>query len=399
MRERLTVLFTAVPQSGSQYEHMRAALADCPEPGTVLNWLRNSHSARLLTNLLATGRPLTHDDLDATADNRSAAMTAEYLRGLLMAYRVLPERDELTARITRHLDRVATRHPDHALLLRSYVRWSLLPRARRHQRLRGGGTKHRIRWAYIRINTAADFLTAMAARGLPIGQITQHDVDGWLAAKPQTRYEARDFVVWAHRRHHTRALVIPHRRKADPVGLDEDSHWDLLHQCLTDTALPLEVRAAGSILLLFGQHLTRIAALATTALTTTDGTSCLTLNHTPIPLPDSLARLLCDLAARPAPTGWAANTPSAWLFPGHLPGAHLSSAVLGRRLAANHIPNRPARTTALIALAQDLPPAILGPMLGLHPITAAQWRRRASTDWTTYLQARLQNRNRGSRIT
>ncbi|MFE3073570.1 hypothetical protein [Streptomyces sp. NPDC059247] len=41
-----------------------------------------------------------------------------------------------------------------------------------------------------------------------------------------------------------------------------------------------------------------------------------------------------------------------------------------------------------MALACDLPPAVLGPMLGIHPITAAQWRRRAATDWTAYLQAR-----------
>ncbi|MCX5078478.1 hypothetical protein OG321_39255 [Streptomyces sp. NBC_00424] len=83
------------------------------------------------------------------------------------------------------------------------------------------------------------------------------------------------------------------------------------------------------------------------------------------------------------------NTSQDWLFPGNRPGQHLSATILGRRLAAHHIPNRPARATALVALAQDPPPAVLGPMLGLHPVTAARWRRRASTDWTAYLEARL----------
>lgn len=55
----------------------------------------------------------------------------DYLRDVLVAYQALPERDELLARIERHLARVVERHPEHALLLRSYVRWSLLPRARR----------------------------------------------------------------------------------------------------------------------------------------------------------------------------------------------------------------------------------------------------------------------------
>ncbi|MFF1414078.1 hypothetical protein ACFVX6_30525 [Streptomyces sp. NPDC058289] len=115
----------------------------------------------------------------------------------------------------------------------------------------------------------------------------------------------------------------------------------------------------------------------------------LTLDLTPIPLPASLANLLADFRDMPAPTNWAANSSQDWLFPGDLPGQHLSATVLGRRLAALHIPNRPARATALIALAQDLPSAVLGPMLGLHPVTAALWRRHASTDWTAYLEPRL----------
>ncbi|MFE1805921.1 hypothetical protein [Streptomyces sp. NPDC059533] len=368
---------------------MRAALADCPEPGTVLNWLRNSHSARLLADLMATGRPVTHADLDATArEGPAAPRTVDYLRGLLVAYQVLPERDELSARIERHLHRVAARHPEHAVLLRSYVRWSLLPRARRHQRLRGGGFLYRVRSAYARINRATEFLNTMAAHGLSPREVTQHEMDTWLAVNPGTRFAVRDFAVWAARRGHARPLDIPHWPKADPVGLDEDSHWELLHQCLTDVGLPLDVRAAGAILLLFGRHLTRITALTTQAVTAAGEDTFLTLDRTAIPLPSSLAALLTDLANMPAPTNWAANSSRGWLFPGGSPGQHLSATVLGRRLATHHIPNRPARATALVALAQDLPPAVLGPMLGLHPVTAAQWRRRASTDWTAYLEAR-----------
>nr|WSX54032.1 hypothetical protein OG409_37000 [Streptomyces sp. NBC_00974] len=56
-------------------------------------------------------------------------------------------------------------------------------------------------------------------------------------------------------------------------------------------------------------------------------------------------------------------------------------------------------TTALVQLAPDLPPAILAPMLGLHPITAQQWRRRAATDWTAYLEARSTSRAPGDDTT
>lgn len=93
------------------------------------------------------------------------------------------------------------------------------------------------------------------------------------------------------------------------------------------------------------------------------------------------------------------NSSRGWLFPGGRPAQHLSATVLDRRLATHHIPNRPARATALVALAQDLPPAVLGPIPGLHPVTAAQWRRRAVTDWTAYLEARSTSRAPGDDTT
>ncbi|MEU9083351.1 hypothetical protein [Streptomyces sp. NPDC048357] len=124
------------------------------------------------------------------------------------------------------------------------------------------------------------------------------------------------------------------------------------------------------------------------AVTTVGEDAFLPLDRTPIPLSMSLAGLLTDLANRAAPTKWAANSSRGWLFPGGHPGQHLSATVLSRRLATHHIPNRPARATALVALAQDLPPAVRGSMLGLHSVTAAHWRRRAATDLIAYLEAR-----------
>ncbi|WP_143660945.1 hypothetical protein [Streptomyces sp. st140] len=390
LHDHLDTVFNALPAATSgQYTRMRTTLAECEQPRTALNWIRNAHSARLLADLLAAGQPLTHDVLDAMAQGggRGGAQSIDYLRGALVTYQALPERDELAARIERHLTRVTQRSPEHALLLHSYVRWSLLPRARRAAQ-RPAGSKHRIHWAYTRINQAAAFLTAMKVLGLTLKDVTQHEVDTWLAGNPSTRYEVRDFVVWAARRGHSRPLLVPHRPKADPVGIDDNSHWEFLQQCLTDTGLPLDVRAAGAVLLLFGQHLARIAALPTDALSTLNGHAVLVLNRTPIHLPGPLAHLLAELVEQPAPSGWAANSPRRWLFPGNRPGQHLSDTALARRLTAHHIPIRAARTTALVQLAQDLPPAVLAPMLGLHVITAAQWRRRAATDWSAYLEAR-----------
>lgn len=86
-----------------------------------------------------------------------------------------------------------------------------------------------------------------------------------------------------------------------------------------DTDLPLDVHAAGSFLLLFGQHLARVTALPTAALSAVDGHTVLVLDRTPTRLPEPLARLLAELADQPPPSGWAANSPHRWLFPGTRP--------------------------------------------------------------------------------
>ncbi|MFE6872815.1 hypothetical protein ACFVFS_40580 [Kitasatospora sp. NPDC057692] len=336
---------------------MRSALTARDEPATALSWLRGSRSAALLTDVVADGRSLTRGDLDtlALAEGRGGARVVDYLRGVLLAYQALPERDELPARVERHLVRVLARHPGHALLLRSYVRWSLLPRARRRVR-RGHAFANRLCWAQLRINTAIDFLATMDKGGLALADVSQHEVDRWLAGGSSTRYEVRDFLLWAGRRGHSRDLVVPLRSRPDPGALDDDSHWEVLHQCLTDTELPLDVRAAGAILLFFGQETTRVAALPTDAVTVRNNETLLALDQVPIRLPDPVARLLADFANRPRPPGWAANHPNRWLFPSAEPGRHVTGGALVRRLTAHGIPSRPARAAALVQLAQDMPP-------------------------------------------
>ncbi|MEU5416103.1 hypothetical protein [Streptomyces clavifer] len=185
-------------------------------------------------------------------------------------------------------------------------------------------------------------------------------------------------------------MLVPHRSKAEPEGIDEDTHWDLLHQCLHDEDLPLDVRAAGSLLLLFGQHLTHVSALTTGHLGVQDSHHTIRLDSTPIRLPQPFATLLTRLVEQQPRRGWSGNTPVTWLFPGSRPGTHRSASSLARVLSRHGIPIRSSRATALIQLAEELPPAVLAPLLGLHVITALQWRRRAATDWTAYLQARQQ---------
>lgn len=57
-------------------------------------------------------------------------------------------------------------------------------------------------------------------------------------------------------------------------------------------------------------------------------------------------------------------------------------------LAAHGIDLRPARTAALMALAEQLPAAVLGPLLGLRSQTAVAWTTLVKRDWTDCIAAR-----------
>ncbi|MFG2785943.1 helix-turn-helix domain-containing protein [Streptomyces prunicolor] len=71
----------------------------------------------------------------------------------------------------------------------------------------------------------------------------------------------------------------------------------------------------------------------------------------------------------------------------------MTGSTLARRLTNHGIPSRPARATAMVQLAQDMPPAVLSALLGLHLNTVTRWRSRAVTDWTVYLAARAADRS------
>jgi hypothetical protein len=76
-----------------------------------------------------------------------------------------------------------------------------------------------------------------------------------------------------------------------------------------------------------------------------------------------------------------------WLFPGRVPGQPIDNHSLTNRLNRHGISARPARNGALMALAADLPAAIIADLLGMHINTAIRWVKYAGRDWADYLAA------------
>lgn len=219
-------------------------------------------------------------------------------------------------------------------------------------------------------------------------------MDGWLAAGTTTHYRLRDFLTWARTRGLVGDISVPWLGRDEPDRiLPDDKRWQLLRRCLTDSETPLALRVAGALVLLYGQTPSRIVELTTECITRKGTHTFLTLDRQPILLPPRLAQLVVQLADeephRRRPITERSDAPRTWLLPGGTPGRHADS---GRLTTLLHdqlgIAIRPARNSALCAMAADLPAPVLAEFLGVHLITAERWAALVKRDWSSYVVAR-----------
>ncbi|WP_411098814.1 hypothetical protein [Streptomyces sp. x-45] len=368
-----------------QLQPFQDRLTGGDQPRAALSWLRLSASARLLAELTSRGKRISHEGLDAVCREPGRGQAAGYLRDVLVDAGVLAPRDEHTASVERRFAEIIGAHPDLAAHLHAYGYGSVLPRLRGRQR---PSTEYVAQWATARMGSAVELLTWARGRSLALDQLAQDDVDQWLAEGASTRHNVRDFLVWAAEDGRAQPLLVPHRDKPVPIGMGDDARWELLQRCLREEALPLEVRVAGALVLLHGQQATRIVALGRACLRQRGENGYLLLGEIPVMLPPALTRLITDLAsAAPEDPDSGERTISRWLFPHpHNRLRHRTAASLTAWLNEHGITIKPGRAAALMNAAVELPPAKLAAKLGVHLLTAEQWRRLAARAWTAYLQ-------------
>lgn len=373
-----------------QLQPVAEALAQAETPFKTIQWINQSPTAHLLARLVAEGQPMSHALLDEFPPSRNV----HYLRQIMVQTGVLPERHEDLERLPSWLEhQLSDRPADHANLIRPFLHWFVLRRARSRAAARrfpasAGRDLRR------RILVALDLLDWLDQQGLPLGELQQDDIDKWLeAGGSQTRNLIRYFLKWTGERGLTRMLTVPTIPRQEPADLlGDDERWQLLQRCLNDDAMPTDVRAAGALTLLFGLSSERIRHLTADQLTQDDQNqnTYLAAGRHPILLPPRLAGLLHRLATQPQDRLTISHDRRGprRLFPGRVPGQPIANHALTTRLHRHGISVRPARNAALAALAGDLPAAILADLLGMHPQTAVRWVTYARRDWAEYLAAR-----------
>jgi hypothetical protein len=315
---------------------------------------------------------------------------------------VLPERHDDIDRVEIWLDTLlADRPAAHARIIRPFATWHLLRRARRDT-ARRPPTPATATWLRARILAALDLLDWIDRQHLTLANLTQADVDVWLAdVTPNRRRTARYFLDWAASHRLTAAHDIAMPPRPDPTNiLDDDQRLRQLRRCLTDQQLPTKVRVAGALILLYGLAASRITRLASADLEVHDGHPVLVVGRKPLPLPPSLAGLVTHLAEKSrvqSSRNPGDGSAKHWLFPGLNAGQPITTRGMSNLLRRYGIQTLPARHAGLIALAGELPTSILADAVGIHINTAKRWAGYLRGDWSTYLAARAADSSREHR--
>lgn len=363
---------------------IRAAIAAADNPSTVRRWLRTSSGGHLLARLGAGAIPLTHDALDDAGEDRSV----DHLRALLVASGALPDEDRSLERLERFFDdylnsRVAD--PLDRKTVRSWLRWQVLPRLRKRADSRKS-MAHSANNARPAVRFVSELLDQLARDGRNLRSTTQADIDNWFAHPGANRWLARPFLVWARqRRHLDRQIQLPPTPpKTTPPAVDDPGRWEIARRLVNDDSLAVDDRVAASLVVLYGQPLSRVVRLTTADIKTEpDRSVTVNLDGHPMPIHEPFATLIGQLPLRRT-NGPTDQIASHWLFPGRHAGKHVGPVVLGQRLRATGIEPRNMRNSARAQLVTEIPPAVLGHLIAISPTTASRWATITNSNWNAY---------------
>jgi hypothetical protein len=214
----------------------------------------------------------------------------------------------------------------------------------------------------------------------------QQDVDEWLASGPTTRLKIRNLLAWAKKTRVNKSVQITHQQPPPSRALTQQQRLAWLRELVGGDCESLAYRVAGILLLLFGQPLTKIAALPTAAITITENDMRISLGQEPIPVPQPFADLLGNhMASRQNLGATAGVGATPWLFPSSRPGRHLGPNFIMTRLRNLGINLLAARNTALQSLVVEAPSPLVAELLGYSYNTTQRHAEIAAQPWARYV--------------
>jgi integrase len=233
------------------------------------------------------------------------------------------------------------------------------------------------------------FINWLAAQSILFANVSQTDVDRYIAEGPETRRLLTRFLPWATKSYRLAKLEItPHRRDTTREKTVDEQIEQLQH-LFAHPDMTAEDRLMAALILVFGQPTHKVVALQWKDITIHDGAQAITLGKHPVVLEHPLDELVVAVSQSVANRQTAANAVTAWVFPGYRPRSHLNANHVRIRLKKLGFPSRSTRIGTWQTITQTTPPPVLADALGLNPQTAIRHARRGSGQYGAYVADRI----------
>src|SRR3984885_1275879 len=317
----------------------RRRCGGCIRPPT--RWFKDVVDGRL---------ELSHEAFDQRQGDAGEGSAIAYLRAALVAHGALPARDEIVAAFDRWVTRALGALPDgpDRATLTAFSAWQVARKlAATSTRHDGAPPPSATKHARAQVTQAIALTLWLHDRQLRLADLRQDLLDEWLTAGTATRRAVNQFIQWLARSKPSRPLQIawPVAMHNPPIASDEH-RLRALSAVLADRRVDPTVRFTAAAVLLFGQPLTRVAALRREDLIRTDHGWQLRFGRRPVDVPALLEEVLADLTVATGRTARTAANQTDWLIPGRKHGTHVTAEELRRRLQVIDLPVRPGRRGA-----------------------------------------------------
>lgn len=366
---------------------LAGALVTMRKPLSGLKWLRagsgqDGTPEELLRRLGRGEVELTHEAFHGLRRWRAG----DHVRELLVACGALPAIDKQVWLFERWLPGHLASIPDegHAQLIRRFATWEVLPRFRARADRKPVTTYSR-RYAGEQVKIATAFLQWLSARGTALADCRQADVDAWYAENNDSDPNmVRYFLLWCAASQMTRRFQLPLAVPRHAAPLSNSERISHLGRVLTDPALPLQVRVAATIVLLYAQPLSRVVRLKVDDVIRDGAQVLLRLGEPPSPVPAPASDLLLEWIGNRGNMNTAANRDSPWLFPGRKAGQPMNPNALAELVSGIGIPAASGRATAIRQHVLELPAPVAADALSYHPVTTAKLAAQAGGTFSRY---------------
>ncbi len=235
-------------------EPLYSALVEASQPRAVLDWLvKRGSSIQALSRIAEGELPLSYALLDAL-EIEFGPRAIGHLEQLLGATGALPARDQVLVKFERWCERFLSgiERPEHAALLRTFLRWQILRPLRQKADLRplteSQGVAPRGQLTVI-----AQFCAWLDRRERSLADCRQEDIDLWFATQPPHRLQPiRRLTTWASARGAMPRLDVPTRAPTPPkLPPEADQRWALARRLIQEPRIRASERVAGALVVIY----------------------------------------------------------------------------------------------------------------------------------------------------